>query len=116
MCNYVCLKWSFKYKIQYKIHYFSLGSLRDTLCRFAKANSDVTTQLSIIITGLLNPNFACNVSKYFKDRGPKSNCQSQNAICGTQSDIYPMPKTVSPSMRIELRYIKYELGRGFKHI
>ncbi len=33
----------------------------ETLCRFAKVNLDLTTQLSIIITGLLTPNFACNV-------------------------------------------------------
>ncbi len=44
-----------------KYNVFGLGSLRDTLCRFAKVNNDLTTQLSIIITGLLTPNFVCNV-------------------------------------------------------
>ncbi len=50
-----------KKKIQYKIHFFGLGSLRDTFCRFAKVNHDLNTQLSIIITGLITTNFACNV-------------------------------------------------------
>ncbi len=45
---------------------FAPGSLWDTLCRFAKINYDLTTQLSIIITGLLNQNFACNVSNISK--------------------------------------------------
>ncbi len=67
--------------------YFGLGSLKDTLCRFATVNCDLTTQLSIIITSLLTPNFACNVKEYFKNGGPKSTYQSQNALCGTPSDI-----------------------------
>ncbi len=32
---------------------FALCSLKDILCKFAKVNHDLTTQLSIIITGLL---------------------------------------------------------------
>ncbi len=55
---YVCRNWSFKYKIQYEIVFSGLGSLRDRLCRFAKVNQDLTTQLSINITGSLTPNFA----------------------------------------------------------
>ncbi len=74
-----------KYNKKYSVCGF--GSLRDTLCRFAKVNHDLTTQLSIIITGLLTPNFACNVYEYFKDGWPKSTCQSQNALYGTHSDI-----------------------------
>ncbi len=48
-----------KYNTKYNI--FGLGSLRDTLYRFAKVNHDLTTQLSIMFAGLLTPNFACNV-------------------------------------------------------
>ncbi len=48
-----------KYNMKY--HIFGLGSLRDTICRFANVNHDLTTQLSIIITGLLTPNFACSI-------------------------------------------------------
>ncbi len=48
-----------KYNMKYNL--FGRGSLRDTLRRFAKVNNDLTTQLSIIITGLLTPNFAFNV-------------------------------------------------------
>ncbi len=70
---------------------FGFGSLRDTLCRFAKdkpkINHHLTIQLSIIITGLLIPNFACNVLECFHDDGPTSTCQTQNALCGTHSDI-----------------------------
>ncbi len=57
-----------KYNTKYKC--FDLGSLRDTLCSFAKVKRDLTTQLSLIITGLLTPNFACNVEEYFKDDRP----------------------------------------------
>ncbi len=39
-----------KYNIKYNC--FGIGSFRDLLCRFAKVNHDLTTQLSIIITGL----------------------------------------------------------------
>ncbi len=46
-------------------------------CRFTIVNHDLTTQLSIIITGLLTP---CSVQDYFKDGGPKLACQSQNAL------------------------------------
>ncbi len=53
-----------KYNMKYNL--FGLGSLRDTLCRFAKVNNDLTTQLSIIITGLLTPNFAFNVYRIFQ--------------------------------------------------
>ncbi len=48
-------------KYNTKYNFFGLGSLRDTLCKFAKVNNDLTTQLSIIITGLLTQNVACNV-------------------------------------------------------
>ncbi len=60
----------------------------------------IATQLSIIITGLLTPNGACNIQERFKDGRPMSTCQSQNALCGTQVDIQQMPKTVSQYMRI----------------
>ncbi len=50
-------------------------------------NHDLTQHLSIIITGLVTPNFACNVQEYFKDGKPKSNCQFQNVLCDTHSDI-----------------------------
>ncbi len=40
-----------KYNTKYNL--FGFSTLRDTLCRFAKVNYDLTTQLSIIITGLL---------------------------------------------------------------
>ncbi len=70
-----------------KYNYFSLGSLKDTLGRFALANYDLTTQLSRIITGLLTPHFVCNVYEYCKDGRLKSTCQSQNALCDTDSDI-----------------------------
>ncbi len=39
-----------KYNTKYNL--FGRGSLRDTLCRFAKVNRNLTTQLSIIITDL----------------------------------------------------------------
>ncbi len=44
---------------KYNMNYICVGidSLRDKLCRFAKVNHDLTTQLSIIITGLLTPNY-----------------------------------------------------------
>ncbi len=74
-------------KYNAKYNYFGLGSLRHTFCRFAKVNHDLTTQLSTIVTGLLTPNFTCNVKEYFKDGGPKSTCQSQNALCGTDNGI-----------------------------
>ncbi len=67
-----------KHNTKYNI--FGLGTLRDTLCRFVKVNHVLATQLSIIITCLLTPNCACNVEEYFKDGGPKSTCQSQNAL------------------------------------
>ncbi len=70
-----------------KYNICGFGCLRGKLCRFAKVNHDLTTQLSIIITGLLTPNFECNAEEYFQDGGPKSTCQSQNALCGTPSDI-----------------------------
>ncbi len=44
-----------------KYNYFCLGSLRNTFSRCTKANHDLTTQLSIIIIGLMSPNCACNV-------------------------------------------------------
>ncbi len=40
---------------------FGLGSLKDTLCKFANVNNELNTQLPILITGLLTPEFACNV-------------------------------------------------------
>ncbi len=46
-----------KYNMKYNL--FALGSLRDTLCRFAKVNHELSTQLSIIITSMLTPNCAC---------------------------------------------------------
>ncbi len=104
-CKYFCKNWPLKYKIQHKIQFCGLGSLRDTLCRFTKVNHDFTTELSIIITGLLTPNCECNVQEYFKDDGTKSTCQSQNALCGIHSDIQWMPRTVSQSMRIVLPFL-----------
>ncbi len=59
----------------------------ETLCRYAKVNYDLTTQLSIIITGLLTPNIVCNVEEYFKDGSPESTIQSRNEQCGTNSDV-----------------------------
>ncbi len=56
MCKYVCQNWSFKYKIQYEIQCFGLGSLRDTLCRNSKVNHNLTTKLSITFT----PNLSWN--------------------------------------------------------
>ncbi len=52
MCKYVCQDWLFKYKIQYKIQ-FCWPWQFERHCRFAKVNHDLTTQLSIIVTGLL---------------------------------------------------------------
>ncbi len=89
---------STKYNTKY--HFLDLGSLRDTLCRFAIVNHCLTTQLSIVIIGLLTKYSACNVQEYVKDGRPKSTCQSQNALCSTHSDIQWMPKTVAQSMRI----------------
>ncbi len=43
------------------IQYVGLGSLRDTLCRFVKVNLGLTTQVSIIITGLLTQICTYNV-------------------------------------------------------
>ncbi len=37
-----------------------VSSLRDTLWRFAKVSQYLTTQLSLIVTGLLIPDIACN--------------------------------------------------------
>ncbi len=57
---------------------------------FGTCSIPLNTQLSIIITDLLTTNSACNVEEYFKDctdGAPKSTCQSQNALCGTHSDI-----------------------------
>ncbi len=87
-----------KYNTTYNC--FGSGSCRDIFCKFVKLNHGLTTQLTIIITGLLSPNFACNVQEYLKDGRPKLTCASQNALCGTHSDTYCMPKTVSQSMRI----------------
>ncbi len=33
------------------------------------------------------PDVTCHLPEYFEDGGPKSTCQSQNALCGTHSDI-----------------------------
>ncbi len=52
-----------------KYNVFGLGSLKDTLFRFA-----------IINTGLLTPNFACNVLEYFEGDRPKLTYQSQNVL------------------------------------
>ncbi len=60
--------------------------MRDTLCRFTEIKHDFKTQLLLIISELSTPNFACNVSEYFKDGRPKSTCQSQNALPATDSD------------------------------
>ncbi len=86
------LKCAYKYartghsKTKYTMNNFcGFGNLRDTFCRFANVNNDLNIKLSIIITGLLTPNFACNVKEYFKDGGPKSTCQSQNALRGIHS-------------------------------
>ncbi len=54
MCKHVCRNWVLKYKIQYEIQCFGLGSLRDTLCRVARVNHELITLLSISITGLPN--------------------------------------------------------------
>ncbi len=70
-----------------KYNYFAFGSLRYTFCRFAKVNHDLRTQLSIIITGLLILNVACNVLEYFKYGRPKSTCQSQNSLYSIHIDI-----------------------------
>ncbi len=48
-------------KFNTKYNCFGIGSLRDTFGRFAKVDNDLTTQLSIIITGLLIPNVVFNV-------------------------------------------------------
>ncbi len=74
-------------KYNSKYNFVGHGSLIDILWQFEKVKHDVTTQLSIIIIHLLNSNFACNVYEYFKDCRSKSTCESQNAPCGTQSDI-----------------------------
>ncbi len=42
--------------INMKYYLFDLGSLRETLSRFAKINHDLTTQLSIMIIGLMTQN------------------------------------------------------------
>ncbi len=51
-----------------KYNLFGHGSLRVTLCRFAKVNHDLTTQLSMITDDLLTTIFRCiamyrNISK-----------------------------------------------------
>ncbi len=48
-----------KYNMKYNC--FGLGSLRDTFYRFAKVSHGLTTQLSIVITGLLTSNFTSNI-------------------------------------------------------
>ncbi len=72
------------YNTKYKI--VGLESLRDTLYRCTEVNNDLNTQLSIIISDVLNLNFACNVLEYFKDGGPMPTGQSQNAQPATDSD------------------------------
>ncbi len=56
------------YNTKYKI--VGLEDLRDTLYRCTEVNNDLNTQLSIIVSDVLTPNFACNVLEYFKDGGP----------------------------------------------
>ncbi len=73
------------YNTKYKI--VGLEGLRDTPYRCTEVNNDLNTQLSIIISDVLTPNFACNVLEYFKDGGPVPTGQSQNAQPATDSDI-----------------------------
>ncbi len=56
------------YNTKYKI--VGLEGLRDTLYRCTEVNNDLYTQLSIIISNVLTPDFVCNVLEYFKDGGP----------------------------------------------
>ncbi len=77
--------WNTIYNTKYKI--VGLEGLRDTLCRCAEVNKDLNTQLSIIISDVLTPNFTCNVLEYFKHNGPMSTGHSQNALPATDSDI-----------------------------
>ncbi len=69
-----------KYKIDGIVY------LSDTLYIFTEVNHDFNTQPLKSISGLLTPNFACNVQSYFKDGKLKSTCQSQNALPATDSD------------------------------
>ncbi len=64
-----------------------LEGLRDTLYRCTEVKNDLYTQLSIIISNVLPPNFACNVLEHFKDGGPMPTGQSQNAQVGTDRGI-----------------------------
>ncbi len=84
-----------KYKTKY--NFFQLWQFERYTLQICKSKPQIN-QLSIIITGLLIPNFASNVQEYFKDGRPKSTWQSQNP--STHSDIQQMPKIVFQSMRI----------------
>ncbi len=59
-----------KYSMKYNLFWPWQFERNVTFCTFAKVNHALTIQLSIIITGLLAPNFTFNVSAYFKDSDP----------------------------------------------
>ncbi len=75
-----------KYNMKY--NYFGFGSLRDKYSRFSKVNHDLTTQLSIIITGLLTQTFVCmECLGIFQRWWTKANLSIQNLLDGTHCDI-----------------------------
>ncbi len=113
MCKYVCWNWLFKYKIQYEIQFICLGSLGDTLCRFIKVNHNITTQLSIIITGLLTTLDAMywNVSKITDKSGP-DNPRIQFLVLivtssGCLKTVYLNPCELVVTFNVDPHYTQY---------
>ncbi len=75
-------------KYNWKCNVFGLGSLSETLCRFAQANHDVSMQPSILFIGLMTLHFACNdrnISKMANQSQPV-NARMHNVVLTVTSN------------------------------